>query len=286
MEPRKRSALRIGPRGAQSRDASDPPFAVFTAVDGTLLDARTFEPGASRAAVRRLVAAGIPVIPVSVMTLDEIAPLAADLGLQQVMVIEAGGAIARWNGKEWAVEPCGPPAESLLDVIREIEDRSGANLLMYSALPETDASRLSGRSGEMLRASARRCFTEPFVVESGDIDTVREAAATIGFSVRRGRRFLHLCRESDAGDAFTRVREELRCDTAVALGSAAVDGEFMARADVAIIIPAPDGDPDPELLTMLPKARIAPAPGPEGWAAAVDEVWRSLEIPKRRARDA
>ena len=43
--------------------------------------------------VERLLAAGIPVIPISVMTLDELAPIAADLGLQRAMVIEAGGVV-------------------------------------------------------------------------------------------------------------------------------------------------------------------------------------------------
>ncbi|MBK5260033.1 MAG: hypothetical protein JJE51_10595, partial [Thermoanaerobaculia bacterium] len=70
---------------------------VFTAVDGTMLDSRTFEAGASREMIRRLHAAAVPVIPMSVMTLEELAPIAADLELREPMVIEAGGAIARWG---------------------------------------------------------------------------------------------------------------------------------------------------------------------------------------------
>jgi mannosyl-3-phosphoglycerate phosphatase family protein len=255
--------------------------AVFTSVDGTLLDARTFDPGASRAAVRRLVAAGIPVIPVSVMTLDEIAPIATELGMRHAMIVEAGGAIARWSGNDWEVEPCGPPAETLLDVVFDIEKRSGANLLVYSALPEQEAARLSGRSGEMLRASTHRCFSEPFVIESGAVEDVQRAAAAIGFSVRRGRRFLHLCRACDEGEAFTRLRDELQCNVAIAVGGAAVDAEFLLRADVPIIVPGPDGNADPELLASVPKARVAPAPGPHGWAAAVEEAWQSVGAAKR-----
>ena len=83
--------------------------------------------------MRRLNAAGVPVIPVSVMTLDEITPIADDLNLRHAMIIEAGGAIARWNGSAWEIEACGPPAETLLDVVLDIEQRSGANLLIYSA---------------------------------------------------------------------------------------------------------------------------------------------------------
>lgn len=264
-------------------DAPPTRLAVFTSVDGTLLDARTFQVGPARAAVARLARAGIPVVPVTVMTLEEIAPIADELHLRHAMVIEAGGAIARWNGAGWDVEPCGPPAETLLDVVRDIEDRSGASLLIYSALPDTDAARISGRSGEMLQASTHRRFSEPFVIESGELAAVQKAAASIGFSVRRGRRFLHLCRQCDEGEAFARVRDELRCETAIGIGGAAVDAEFLLRADQAILVPGPDGAVDPELQAALPNARIAPAPGPAGWAAAVDET---LARPRRSAKGA
>lgn len=248
-----------------------PRVAVFTALDGTLLDGRTFEGGAARATVGRLHAAGIPIVPVSVMTLDEIAPIADDFGFRHAMVIEAGGAIARWAGA-WEVEPCGPPSETLLDVVRDIEDRSGAMLIVYSALPGRDAAILSGRQGEMLEASTRRCFSEPFVIERDDFQSVRGAARELGFSIRRGRRFLHLCRECDEGEAFLRVRDELRCDVTIGLGGAMVDAEWLARADVPIIVPGPDGA-DPDLVERVPAARIAPAPAPEGWAAAVEAIY-------------
>jgi mannosyl-3-phosphoglycerate phosphatase family protein len=283
MDPRKPTAVRLRPR---VRASAAHRLAVFTSVDGTLLDVRTFEPGASRSAVRRLVATGIPVIPVSVMTLDELAPIATDLGMRHAMIVEAGGAIARWSGSAWEIEPCGPPAETLLDVVLDIEKRSGANLLVYSALPQKEAAELSGRSGEMLHASTHRCFSEPFVIESGDLEKVKRAAAAIGFSVRSGRRFLHLCRSCDEGEAFARLRAELGCETAIAIGGAAVDGEFLTRADLPIIVPGPDGKPDPELLAMVPHAKIAASPGPAGWASAIDEVWQSLAAPKRRARRA
>lgn len=286
MQTTRRKAVRIRPKSHAAPPAAPPRLAVFTAVDGTLLDTRTFEAGANRAAIRELADADVPVVPVSVMTLDELEPIAADLGMRWPMIIEAGGAIARWSGQRWEVEPCGPPAETLLDVVREIEDRSGASLLIYSALPESDAARVSGRSGAMLHASIRRRFSEPFLIESGDFATVNRVADSMGFSVRRGRRFLHLCRECDEGEAFVRVREELRCDTAVGIGGSPVDAEFLGRADLAIVVPGPDGQPDAELLARVPHARIAPAPAPDGWAAAVADVRRTLAAPKRRARRA
>ena len=285
MESRKRAAVRIRPKGTPAPGNKGHRLAVFTAVDGTLLDSRTFEAGENRATIERLLAADIPVIPMSVMTLDELAPIAADLGLQTAMVVEAGGAIARWKDGRWEVEPCGPPAETFLSVVTDIEDRSGASLLIYSAMEESAAAKVSGRSGEMLHASIRRAFSEPFVIESGDFEAVERAATEIGFSVRRGRRFFHLCRECDEGEAFSRLREELRCDVTIAVGGSLVDAEFLTRADLPIVVPAPDGTIDAELLGRVTAARIAPAAAPAGWTAAVEEAVRATTS-KRRIRSA
>jgi mannosyl-3-phosphoglycerate phosphatase len=287
MNPRQRAAVRLRPR-TPVRLASARPhrIGVFTAVDATLLDARTFDPGAARAVVRKLTAADIPVVAMSVMTLAEIAPIAADLGLRQPMVIEAGGAIARWNNEGWEVEPCGPPAETFLDVVTAIEDRSGASLLVYSAMEEPAAAQASGRTGEMLHASTHRSFSEPFLIERGDLQSITRAAAELGFSVRRGRRFYHLGRQCDEGEAFTRLREELRCDVAIAVGGSLVDAEFLTRADVAIVVPGPDRTVDAELLARVADARIAPAPAPGGWAVAVEEAVRSVATAKRGGRRA
>lgn len=260
---RSRAALRRGPPKC---------YVVFTDIDGTLLDTGTFRGKAARPMVRRLHAAGVPVVPVTSMTVDEMEPIARELGLRDPMIIESGGAIARWAGSAWEVEPTGPEADILLDVIREIEDRSGASLTVYSALPDDEAARLSGLSGEMLHRSTHRRFSEPFVVDSGELARIIAAAESIGFAVRRGRRFFHLCRQCDQGEAYTRLHQELRCEVAVALGDSALDAEFLARADIPIIVPGPDGHPDPELLARLPSARLAPAPGSAGWAAAIDQV--------------
>lgn len=243
-------------------------IAVFTSVVGTLIDARTFDAGTNPAVVARLQSEGVPVIPISVLPLDEIEPVAERFGFRDVMVVEAGGAIARRSGSEWIVEPCGVPAELLLDVVAAIEDRSGAHLRV-----------------EMLDAATRRCYSEPFIIESGDPERVRRAAAELGYSIRSGRRYLYLCRECDEGAAFARVREEVRCEVAVALGGSMIDLEFLSRADIPMIVPGPDG-PDPELLERVPHARVAPAPAPDGWAAVVEELLRSrgLRIAKARAR--
>jgi len=270
MRPKNRT-VRMRPRTESS--IADVRWAVFTAIDGTVLDSTTFDPGRNRDAIARLHEAGVPVIPMTVMTLDEIAPIATELGFRRAMVIEAGAAIARWIDGHWRVEPYGPPAETMLDVVREIEDRADADLIVYSALPDEEAARVSGRAGEMLQRSTRRAFSEPFLIDRGNLIDVTRAASSLGFSVRRGRRFLHLCRTCDEGEAFARVRDEIGCQFAIGIGGSPVDAEVLSRADVAIVIPPREGSVDPELMARVPRARIASGPAPEGWASTINDLW-------------
>jgi mannosyl-3-phosphoglycerate phosphatase family protein len=249
--------------------------AIFTAMEGTLLDFETFDWSASRSVLAKLAAAKTPVIPVTAMTLDEMKPLAHEMGFRHAMIIEAGGAIARWKNHAWEVEPCGPDADTLLDLVSTIEERSGADLTVYSVLPEDEASRLSGRSGAMLRDSTRRHFSEPFLMERGDINAVTKAAASLGFTIERGKRFYHLCRPGCETDAVNRVRAELGCEVAIALGGSPLDAQFLACSEIPIIVPGLDGLPDPDLVKQFPDAWIAPLPGSRGWASAMN-AWAGV----------
>lgn len=224
--------------------------ALFASTDETLLHARLV--------IRRLERIGVQFVPVTEMTLEEIEPIAHQLGTRRPMIVEAGGAIARWNGTSWDIEPCGPNAETLLEVTREIEDRSGADLVLY---------------GE-------RRFSAPFLIEKGELADVMRAAEELEFTVRRGRRFFYLSR--DESIALTRLREEIRCEVVIAAGESPLDAEMLLLSEVPIIVPQSDGQPDPELLAMVPRARIADSPGPAGWAATVHEVLPVQQAMPRR----
>lgn len=252
-------------------------WAVFTDLDGTLLDGVTFDFEPAHAMLERLRQANVPVVPVTSKTFDEVEPLARELGLRHALIVESGGGIARWDGAVWRLEARGPTSEVLGKALDEIQARTGVRIARYSSMPAAEAARASGLTGESLVQSQRRHFSEPFLVESGSPEEVIAEAAALGLTVRRGGRFLHLGGTGGKGDAVARVREELGDLTLVALGDAPMDAEFLVLADIPIIIPRREGAPDPELVRRVPHAQVAPVPGPSGWAAAVEGVWRELE---------
>jgi hypothetical protein len=183
-----------------------------TALFLAIHDVRMLDSAAARRAVQRLHHSGVVIVPVTELTLDEIAPLAAGYGFRHA-IVEAGGAIARLAGGAWSVEPCGADADALLDAVMRIEDQTGARLFV---------------------GDEERRFSEPFAIESGKLDAIRRAAARFGFRLRRGREQFHLCRIADEGAAFTRLRDELACDLTIGAGSAEIDEAFLSRVDVAI----------------------------------------------------
>lgn len=254
---------------------------VFTALDGSLLDVKTLSFEAARASFRRLIAAGIPVVPVTGKTFAEVRPLAEVLGIDGPLVIESGGGIARRIGSSWRLEASGAGKKVLREAVPLIEQRSGARLRLYSAMRLDEAATASGLTGMDLRRSLQRNFDEPFVLESGSLGAVEEAARSLGLRVRTGGRFHHLSGPPRKSAAAQQVRDEIAASSGaqpfvVALGYAPIDIEFLALADIPILMPRRNGTPDPLLMAMLPEARVAPAAGPEGWASVIDEISDSL----------
>ena len=246
---------------------------VFTDLDGTLLDSRDFSFEAALPTLRRLRELAVPVIPVTSKTLAEIEPLSEMLGLPGPFIIESGSAIATRIGDSWDVEGLGVPASELRSTVAEIERRSGARILLYSTMSEEEASLLSGLSGDALWRSMQRCYDEPFLLGEGRIEDVTDAAADFGLSVHEGGRFHHLTGSAGKGEAVQHFLRRLPGPRAVfALGDAPMDADFLRLADVPIVIRGVDGLPNPALLEAVPHAVIAPAPGPAGWAEAIEMV--------------
>lgn len=250
---------------------------VFTALDGSLLDPRTFSNEAAKASLQRLAAAGVPVIPVTTRTFAEARPLAEHLGLEGPIVIEAGGGIARRVGTSWRIEACGGEPKTLRAAVPHIERQARARLRLYSTMRPDEAAIASGLTGVELRRSMQRHFAEPFLLEAGTLDDVVQAAAALGLRVRTGRRFHHLCGGSEKGHGAYRIRREIAHSLdlrplVVALGVSPMDADFLELADIPIIVPRTDGTADPALRARFPEARAAAAAGPRGWADAIDEI--------------
>ena len=252
---------------------------VVTDLDGCLLDARTYEWAAALPALDTLKRRAIPLVLCSSKTRAEMEPLHAALGLDAPFVYENGGGIVIPPGAWWSraarrdggplLVRLGVPLRDLGRALMDIAKEAGARLRGFSRLSTREARDLTGLDADDLERARQREHGEPFVLEEGSEDEVRQAAERRGLRVTRGGRFHHLSGAVDKGKAVRQVLSLLGPAASIGLGDAENDVGLLRVVDRPILVPRPDGAFDPALDAAFPDAERAPLPGPEGWNQAV-----------------
>ena len=279
-------------------------LAVVTDLDGCLLDARTYGFEPARRTLDLLRRLGVPLILCTSKARAEVRALFAALGSRHLAIIEDGAAIlvppgvvprvrlpgARRTG-DGRLLALAAPYSVIRRAFRVVQRRTEGAAVGLGDLSLAAVVARTGLPPAAARRAARREFDEPFVFaaqESRWAGVARRTARRLGFVVTKGGRFYHLHGATDKGRAARVARAILEARsgplTIVALGDSPLDATLLAAAEVAIIVPRPDGRPDPVLRRRVPRARVAPAPGPAGWARAVEAVLR--EVGRQRPRRA
>jgi len=259
---------------------------VVTDLDGTLLEEETYSYEAARPALDELRAREIPLVLCSSKTIAEIEPLRRELGLEEPFVVENGGALVvpatahglagRVTSRDGGplVVPFGTPRESLVVALEEIARETGVLLRGFAAMSAREVSERTGLDEEGAARAKARAFDEPFVMPNGANDgamaRVESAAARRGLNITRGGHFLHLLGPHDKGRAVSQLLHLYgRAVRSIGLGDAANDLPLLRAVDEPILMPRVRGGVDEALVQALPRAAIAPQPGPQGWNQAV-----------------
>ena len=247
--------------------------AIFTDLDGTLL-----EPDGSlrievMAEIQRLTAAGIPVCLVTSKTAIEVVGLLARLHLETLAGFENGAGIVDNRGSV-VFDPAAIPVEELRLAATRLRGRCGAPLRTLDELDDSELTALTGLRGTALSAARDRRATMPLVVEPEWDCTLRAALAVRPrMKLVRGNRFLHLQGDHDKTSVMSLLLSSLphREGVIVSCGDSPNDLELLAEAQIAVIVPSAAG-PSKELVSKIHDARIAPLPHGRGWALAVREI--------------
>jgi mannosyl-3-phosphoglycerate phosphatase len=259
---------------------------VATDLDGCLLDETTYSYDAAREALSALAGLRIPLVLTSSKTRAEMEPLHRTLGLDAPMVVENGGAIlipegyfperperARLDPPYWTIV-LGALRARLLRDLKVIAEETGASPRSFAALGRDEVASRTGLSGASAGLALAREYDEPFVLEDEDEAlAVAQAARDRGLRVTRGGRFWHLTGDTDKGQALRFLlglyAEHGRRFSTVGLGDSPNDLELLRAVQRPVIVPRPGSVCDPTLVSALPHAEQADAPGPRGWNQAV-----------------
>ncbi len=263
-----------------------PRLAVVTDLDGCLLDAVTYDHTPALPVLRRLRRAGVPLVLCTSKTRAEVAALGRRLGGPHAAIVEDGGGIlvppgvlrVPMPGARRTVHgrllPLGVSVRQVRDAIGRLPASVRAAVRGFGTMSPAEIMGATGLDAAGARLAARREFDEPLLVHGARaLAALHRAARRGGLALTRGGRFHHLHGRYDKGTATRRLRALLEREHGplrlVALGDSPLDAPLLRAADAAVIVPRPDGRPDPGLCRLVPGAAIAPAPGPRGWARAV-----------------
>ena len=257
--------------------AAKAPWWVVSDLDGTLLD-HHYRWDAATSTIRWLQQQGIPVIPCTSKTAEEVERFRLAAGLSDPFIVENGGAIHGQNvaGEPWK-QALGADHTTLRPQLAELEAQLGEPLRALEDLTKEEGQRLLGLGGADLARAQRRRWSVPFVPPSAPgRQRLPALAASMGLQVVQGNRMGHLLGGNvSKGRALTVLKQRLHAThtRVLALGDSPNDLPLLEVADVAVVVPGAEG-PHPGFRQALEAQRflLAPQPHAAGWAAAVRSV--------------
>lgn len=255
---------------------------VFSDLDGTLLDAQTYEFRAAMPALQQLRQAGIPLVLVSSKTRAELEYWRALLGNNHPFVVENGGAVfvpqryfpfplaGAVQRDPYEVVELGRAYRELAAALDAAAAETGTQARAFHSMSVAEISRLTGLPRELARLARQREYDEPFQIASGEPAALLRALEKRGLRWSLGGRFYHLTGDHDKAravailiEAYRRAHGNIRT---VGLGDSWNDIEFLRLTEVPIFLGT---HPARQVKAALPGARIPPCAGPAGWNQAV-----------------
>lgn len=270
------------------------PVILFTDLDGTLLDERSYSADAAAQALDEIERRRIPLVFCTSKTRAEVEVLRRELGNPHPFITENGGGIFIPQGYFRMALPratavgryhriaLARPYKEIVEELEQLAADTGTAVVGFHHMNANEVARNTGLSPNGAKLALAREFDEPFFFAGATEKAQQifaEQAQKRGLQLVQGGRFWHLSSGSDKGRA---VRELMRLYRsawrsrvrAVAIGNSANDLPMLAAADVAILLPERNGNLNAEVLSRLRSARRGAAPGPAGWNRAILELLR------------
>ncbi|MDJ0708729.1 MAG: HAD-IIB family hydrolase [Leptolyngbyaceae cyanobacterium MO_188.B28] len=269
---------------------------IFTDMDGTLLDSEDYSYEPALPQLKWLKAKQIPVIPVTSKTREEVETFRRQMDLTDPFIVENGSGVFIPLDYDKFDLPEGEQVENyrLLQLgcsyvmaragLKAIAQSLGRPLKGFGDWTVDQINALTGLSAEDAHQAKAREFTEPFrTPKNVPTDQLKQAVQNMGFQVVVGDRFSHLIgSEAGKGRAVRQLTQLYQSTlpegthlTTVGLGNSPNDLGMLENVEFPVIIPGAHG-PHPGLSER--NWQVAPAPGPQGWAMAVEKICQELGI--------
>ncbi len=261
---------------------------IFTDLDGTLLDPKTYSFSGALPAIELVQERGIPLVFCSSKTRAEIEIWRKRLRNHHPFICENGGGIfipisyfaeddmcAVWqkikkvDGYQVLVQ--GTPYSLLRETLKELR-LNGFDVKGFGDMSMEEVAETTGLSREEAELAKEREFDEPFIFQGDqrEIEALLDSIRERGLRCSQGR-FYHLMGENDKGKAVEKLkglyRRKLGDIITIALGDSPVDFPMLEKVDYPILVRNYKGEHDQRI--SLPNLIRAEGIGPEGWNRAL-----------------
>lgn len=269
---------------------------IFTDLDGTLLDAKTYSFEPALPSLRLIKEKGIPLIICSSKTRKEIEYYRKRLDNHHPFISENGGGIFIPKGYSgFKIEDLGVKTEEtpyyhvvrlgaryhdLREAIKELR-KEGFDVKGFGDMTAEELAEIANMNIDEARMAMEREFDEPFIYKGDDVELKRlfESIKTKGFSYTQGR-FFHILGNSNKGKAVSILidlyEKKFLEITTIAIGDSPNDLPMLERVDYPVIVQKPDGSYDQGI--NIPNLIRAEGIGPEGWNKAIRSILRGSHL--------
>lgn len=252
---------------------------VFTDLDGTLLDHKTYEWLAANEALVKLKKLGAGLVLASSKTAPEISALRAELGFEKwPAIVENGAGLLPPNSKE--VEADSQYGE-IRSVLAGLPPELRGLYCGFGDVKTAEVAKMTGLTQEGADLAGQRAFSEPGLWQ-GSASQKSEFLAHLrdhGIIAQQGGRFLTLSFGGNKVDQMRTIIETYQPRHTIALGDAPNDVQMLEHADYGVVVANLHG---PALATLMGEATgkiiRTKAAGPKGWNDAILDLLNLFEL--------
>jgi len=263
-------------------------YAIFTDLDGTLLDKQTFQPGRASNTLKQCQKLNIPVVFVSAKTRAEIEVLRNDLANTSPFVAENGGGlflpIEQFETPEnfirfdnyWRWQS----TSTITDIriaLTEAAKAAKIGIRGFADMTAAEVASLTGLDLAGAKLALMREYDEPFLIvdETTDkLDAIKNEIIKLGYRYTHGGILHHITGQFDKGQTLLILKDlflKKKPDTKfIGLGDSDNDFPMLRIVDYPFLVRKPDGSYSDNL--HFPGLKITNGIGPEGFAEAVESI--------------
>lgn len=263
---------------------------IFTDLDGTLLDHKTYDYSPAQPALDFIARHKIPLILSSSKTVSEIKSLQKQLQIDFPAIVENGGGVSipeNYFDKPISSPPPGKNVSEIKEALSTLPAELAGN---FSGFTDWSVEKIAEQTGLPLEAAAlaaERSWSVPGLWSGTEQDftVFISQMQEQGIQVTQGGRFIHLMGQTSKGIMLQWLMASFRRENpektlvSIALGDAPNDQMMLEAADHAIVIPNLSGKTlqlDPKNISGV--VHYADLPGPAGWNSTVLPILKSMNM--------